>query len=65
MNKIEDILSCDDLNHYKNLRYDFRNLKRVHVNTSFVIVFYEKEDTIYFIDYDHHDKIYKNNKHKK
>ena len=58
--KIEEIISSEDLNHYKNLRKPLQNLKRVHVNKSFVLVFrYELEkNRVVFIDFDHHDKIY-------
>ncbi len=57
--KIEEIKKCYDIEHYKNLRYDFKDLKRVHLG-HFVLVFqYDKStDTINFDDFDHHDKIY-------
>lgn len=57
-NKIEEILCCEDLNHYKNLRNDLKAYKRVHVNGSFVILFCDENDVVHFIDYNHHDKIY-------
>jgi len=59
ISKIDDIINTKDLNHYKNLKYDLKKYKRVHVNTSFVIIFYdEKDKIIYFVDYAHHDKVY-------
>jgi len=61
MKKIEEVTSCDSVEHYKNLRYNMKNSKRVHIGP-FVLVFqYEpKIDTINFDDFDHHDLIYKN-----
>jgi YafQ family addiction module toxin component len=60
--KIEEIITSNDIDHYKNLRKPLQNFKRVHINTHFVLVFkYEKnKDVILFYDFDHHDKIYKN-----
>ncbi len=60
LQKIEEIVSTDP-EHYKNLRYDLKHIKRVHVKKSFVLVFsYKKEEQfISFLDYDHHDNIYK------
>jgi mRNA-degrading endonuclease RelE of RelBE toxin-antitoxin system len=57
LNKIDEIIHTDLLDHYKNLRYDMKDSKRVHIGP-FVLVFYydEKTQTIYF---DHHDRIYK------
>lgn len=61
MKKIEEILTTDDVEHYKNLRYDLKGEKRVHVMSHFVLVFsYDKaNDFISFLDYDHHDNVYK------
>lgn len=60
MKKIEEILSCD-IDHYKNLRYDMKESKRVHINHFVLIFSYNKEkDLVSFEDFDHHDKIYKN-----
>lgn len=59
-NKIEEILNCEDINHYKNLKHSLKSYKRVHVNTSFVILFQDQRGLIFFVDYQHHDKIYKN-----
>ncbi|MCH7568039.1 MAG: type II toxin-antitoxin system RelE/ParE family toxin [Nanoarchaeota archaeon] len=57
--KIGEVLTNPDIDHYKNLRYDLKEYKRVHVG-SFVLVFkYDKQkDFVYFDDFDHHDKIY-------
>lgn len=45
----------------KPLHFPLQNLRRVHVYSSFVLVydFQEKEKTITIRDYDHHDNIYK------
>jgi len=55
--KIEEILNSIDLSHYKNLRYDMKEYKRVHIG-HFVLTFRIKGNTIYFEDFDHHDNIY-------
>ena len=61
INKIKEITNGDNPDHYKSLRYDLKNKKRVHIKGSFVLIFsYDAEkQMIYFLDYDHHDKIYK------
>ncbi|MFH1788487.1 MAG: addiction module toxin RelE [Candidatus Altiarchaeota archaeon] len=60
MKKMREILECPDVSHYKNLRYDLRDSRRVHVDKSFVLVFQHDagKDKIIFDDIDHHDKIY-------
>ena len=60
MNKIQEIVDSPNVEHYKNLRYDMKGSKRVHIG-HFVLVFsYNKsKDFISFEDYDHHDNIYK------
>ena len=60
--KIKEIISRDSesVDHYKNLKQDLKEYKRVHVNTNFVLTFKvnKKENFILFMDFDHHDKIY-------
>lgn len=58
--KIAEVVNTNP-EHYKPLRYDMKNLKSVHVMKSFVLIFtYDKQsDFLSFLDYDHHDKIYK------
>ena len=58
--KINEIINSYNPEHYKNLRYDMKDSKRVHIG-SFVLVFsYNKnKDFVSFEDYEHHDKIYK------
>jgi mRNA-degrading endonuclease RelE of RelBE toxin-antitoxin system len=60
MKKIDEILNCNDVTHYKNLRKPLKHLKRVHINGPFVMTFkyLELEDKILFYDFDHHDNIY-------
>jgi len=58
LKKIEEVCS-GDIEHYKNLKYDLKDYKRVHIG-HFVLVFkYDKNnDVVTFCDYDHHDNIY-------
>lgn len=60
LKKINEIVNCQDIEHYKNLRYDLKDSKRAHVG-HFILVFqYDRStDTINFDDFGHHDKIYK------
>lgn len=60
LNKINEVISTSNIEHYKNLRYNLREYKRVQIG-SFVLVFKydKKEDLVYFDDFDHHDNIYK------
>lgn len=50
----EDIVYIE---HFKNLRGDLKNYKRIHIG-SFVLIFRVKNNTIIFEEFDHHDKIY-------
>lgn len=60
MTKMNEILNCKDVNHYKNLRKPLQHLKRVHIVGPFVLTFRytESENKIIFYDFDHHDNIY-------
>ena len=51
-----------DEDRYKNLTKDLKKYKRVHVNNSYVILFFGDDGTVYFVDYEHHDAIYKHSK---
>ena len=42
----------------KPLRYDMKQLRRVHIG-SFVLVYKILGNEIRFLDFDHHDKVYK------
>jgi len=59
MKKISEIVNSSDVEHYKNLRYDMKDSKRVHIG-HFVLVFsYNKtRNFVSFEDYDHHGNIY-------
>jgi len=60
--KIKEVVNNnkDSIKHYKNLRHELSDYKRVHIDRSFILVF--KVDIfsnfILFVDFDHHDKIY-------
>ncbi|MDD3159497.1 MAG: addiction module toxin RelE [Candidatus ainarchaeum sp.] len=58
--KINQIINLNyyELQHFKNLKYPSNEFKRVHVG-SFVLTFKVTQDKIIFVDFDHHDKIYK------
>ena len=61
MSKMDEVLTCENVEHYKNLRKPLQQFKRVHINSNFVLVFKynKKTDMVIFYDFDHHDKIYK------
>lgn len=60
--KIREIINRDKdtIQHYKNLRYDLSEFKRVHIDDHFVLTFKVdlSKNFILFVDFDHHDKIY-------
>jgi YafQ family addiction module toxin component len=60
LKKINEITNSSDIEHYKNLRYNLKDSKRVHIG-HFVLVFqFDKPNNkINFDDFDHHDNIYK------
>lgn len=61
--KIKQIASSneEEIDHYKNLRDDLSEFKRVHIDKSFVLLFkvFKKEKKILFVKIKHHDKVYK------
>ena len=59
-NKIGEVVNSNP-DHYKPLKHGMKNWKRVHVMKSFVLIFtYNKaEDLLSFLDYDHHDVVYR------
>lgn len=61
--KISQIIACDEktIDHYKNLRHDLKEYKRVHVAKSFVLLFkvFRNENHILFDKFKHHDDVYK------
>lgn len=46
--------------HFKNLKYDLSDFKRVHINTHFVLIFNvdKVKKIVRFEDFDHHDNVY-------
>lgn len=60
LKKINEVVSNEELNHYKNLSYDMKEFKRVHIDSHFVLIFKvdEKNRLIRFEDLQHHDYIY-------
>ena len=58
LNKINEIINCENPNHYKNLRHDMKQYKRVHID-SYVLIFKIEKDNIIFTDLQHHDVIYR------
>jgi mRNA-degrading endonuclease RelE of RelBE toxin-antitoxin system len=62
LKKLDEISKTENLDHYKNLTKDLKKYKRVHVNNSYIILFFGDSSTVYFIDYEHHNTIYKHSK---
>jgi len=60
LKKIDEIINSYNVDTYKNLRYNMKDYKGVHVG-HFVLVFeFDKnKNIISFEDFDHHDNIYK------
>ena len=57
--KIKEIITGIDIEHYKNLKYDMKDSKRVHIGPFVLIFQFDKNsNTINFDDFDHHDNIY-------
>ena len=59
--KVDEICT-GDLNHYKNLKHDLKKYKRVQINDSFIILFFDVNNIVHFVDYAHHDVAYKRDK---
>ncbi len=60
LKKVEEIINSYDVGHYKNLRYDMKDYKRVQIG-HFVLVFIfdKKNNMVSFEDFNHHDIVYK------
>ena len=60
LKKIDEVIQSEDVEHYKNLRYNMKDSKRVHIG-HFILIFQyiKKENLILFDDFEHHDNIYK------
>ncbi len=61
LSKIDEVINSEDPNHYKNLSYNLKGFKRVHIDSHFVLIFSvdKSRRVIKFEDLQHHDKIYK------
>ncbi len=62
MKKVEEIASRDKntIEFYKNMRYDKKEYKRVHIAKSFVLFFkvFKEKNFILFDKFGHHDDVY-------
>jgi len=60
LKKIEEVANSYSVKHYKNLRHNMKESKRVHIG-HFVLIFSHNKtnNSISFEYFDHHDKIYK------
>ena len=60
LRKINEIVSSESIEHYKNLRNTLKDYRRVHIG-HFVLTFrFDKSNNILlFQDFDHHDNIYR------
>jgi len=56
--KIEEIRRIENENHYKNLKHDLKEYKRVHISHYVLIFKYNDDGSIRLEDFDHHDNIY-------
>jgi YafQ family addiction module toxin component len=59
LKKIDEVIRSDDIAHFKNLRYALKGYKRVHIDSSFVLVFCVSGRKVQFMDLQHHDDIYR------
>lgn len=60
LKKINEVIRSDNVEHYKNLRHNMKDSKRVHIGHFILIFQYKREENlILFDDFDHHNKIYK------
>ena len=60
LKKIDEVIHSENVEHYKNLRYNMKDSKRTHIRHYVLIFQYKKEkNLILFDDFNHHDTIYK------
>jgi len=60
LKKIDEIRQTDNIGHYKNLRYEMKDLKRIHIGQFVLLFSYDKKtNTINFYNFEHHDNVYK------
>ena len=58
--KINEIINSGDIGHYKNLKHDLKDFKRIQIGEKVLVFKFDKKNNfISFEDFDHHDKIYK------
>ena len=58
--KINEIINSGDIKHYKNLKHNLKDFKRVQIGEKVLVFKYNKKNNfVSFEDFDHHDKIYK------
>ena len=58
--KIHEIISSENVEHYKNLRHELKDFKRVQIGEKVLVFKFDKNNNlISFEDFDHHDKIYR------
>ena len=64
LSKIEEVTKSENPDRYKNLCYDLKAFKGVHIDTHFVLTFKVDENykLIRFEDLQHHDIIYSRKK---
>ena len=64
LNKIEEVINSEDPDHYKNLSYNLKEFKGVHIDSHFVLTFKvdKNNNLIKFEDLLHHDVIYRRKK---
>lgn len=60
MKKMYEVACSENIQHYKNLRAPKQHLKRVHLDSHFVLTFSvnENQKIVKFIDFQHHDSVY-------
>jgi YafQ family addiction module toxin component len=60
LKKIDEVVNSYNSEHYKNLSYDMKEFKRVHVS-SFILIFKvdESKKLIRFENFKHHDDMYR------
>ncbi|MBI4016827.1 MAG: hypothetical protein HY363_03990 [Candidatus Aenigmarchaeota archaeon] len=60
--KIKEIINngSESIDRYKNLKYELKHLKRVHIDKHFVLTFTvdKQKNHILFLEFDHHDRVY-------
>ncbi len=60
LKKIEEIINSENVEHYKNLKHNMKDSKRVHIGHFVLIFSFNKINKIItFLDFDHHDNVYK------